>query len=245
MITCKNCGQPVEGKYCSHCRQDVHTARLTWKEIAQQVRHATVDVDKGFFFTIREMFLRPGETLRNYLEGKRVNYSNPFFFVLLTAGFASLLFMTYDVPLPVQSMNLERIERLNPLVAQKYFVLVGTFFVVMLSVSDWMFYRNAGLNAAEFLVVNAFQAGQVLVITLLFFPILFIQDRYVDPGAVNTGVRTFLKALIFLYLVWSRWQLFSPAGPTWRRAVSVAQVVSLVLLYEFVLAGFIMRSFFR
>ena len=242
---CKNCGQPVEGKYCSHCRQDVQTERLTWKEIALQVRHATVDVDRGFFFTVREMFLRPGATLRNYLEGKRVNYSNPFFFVLLTAGFASLLFMTYDVPLPVQSMNLERIERLNPLVAQKYFVLVGTFFVTILSVSDWILYRNARLNAAEFLVVNSFQAGQVLVITLIFFPVLLIQDRYVDPVAINTGVRTLLKAIIFLYLVWVRWQLFAPSGTSWRRAVSVAQVVALVLLYEFVLAGFIMRAFFR
>jgi hypothetical protein len=245
MNTCKNCGHTVEGNYCSHCRQDVHTGRLTWKEIARQIRNATVDVDRGFFFTAREMFVRPGVTLRNYLEGKRVNYSNPFFFVLLTAGFASLLFMTFDVSLPVQSINLERIERVNPLVAQKYFVLVGIFFVTMLSVSDGLLYRKSTLNAAELLVVNAFQAGQVLVITLLFFPVLLVQDRLIDPGDITAGVRTLLKAITFGYLVWTRWQLFSPSGPAWQRALSVAQIVALVFLYEYVLAGFIMRTFFE
>lgn len=244
MTICKNCGQQVEGKYCSHCRQDVHTERLTWREIARQVRNATVDVDRGFFFTVREMFFRPGATLRNYLEGKRVNYSNPFFFVLLTAGFASLLFTTFDVSLPVQSINLEQIERLNSLVAQKYFVLVGIFFVTMLSVSDGLLYRRSNLNGAELLVVNTFQAGQVLVITLMFFPLLLMQDRYVDPGAANSGVRTLLKAIIFVYLVWARWQLFSPNGEAWSRVLSVIQVVSLVLFYEYVLAGLIMRAFF-
>jgi hypothetical protein len=244
MILCKNCGQPVEGKYCSHCRQDAHTERLTWKEIALQVRNASVDVDRGFFFTAREMFVRPGVTLRNYLEGKRVNYSNPFFFVLLTAGFASLLFMTFDISLPVQSINLERIERLNPLVAQKYFVLVGIFFVMMLSVSDKLLYRKSTLNAAELLVVNAFQAGQVLVITLMFFPLLLVQDRFLDADAVNSGVRTLLKGVIFVYLVWTRWQLFSPTGAALTRALSIAQVVLLVLFYEYVLAGLIMRTFF-
>lgn len=244
MTTCKNCGYTFEGKYCSHCRQEAHTERLTWREIGGQIRSASVDVDRGFLFTVREMFLRPGVTLRNYLEGKRVNYSNPFFFVLLTAGFASLVFMTFDVSLPVQTINLERIERLNPLVAQKYFVLVGTFFIVILSVSDWLLYRNAGFNAAELLAVNTFQAGQVLVITLIFFPLLMIQDQYLEPTVVHSGVRTALKFISFAYLVWVRWQLFTPSGPAWKRGVSILQIVLLVLLYEFVLAEFIMKSLF-
>ncbi len=191
------------------------------------------------------MFLRPGMTLRNYLEGKRVNYSNPFFFVLLTAGFASLLFMTYDVSLPVQSINLERIERLSPLMAQKYFVLVGTFFILMLSISDRLLYRKSGLNAAELLAANAFQAGQVLVITLIFFPLLLIQDQYLEPTIVHSGIRTALKVIIFAYLVWVRWQLFLPSGPPWKKGMSILQIVLLVLLYEFVLAGFIMKSVFN
>jgi hypothetical protein len=245
MTTCKNCGYTFEGKYCSHCRQEAHTERLTLREIGRQIRNASVDVDRGLLFTIRELFLRPGVTLRNYLEGKRVNYSNPFFFVLLAAGFASLLFMTFDVSLPVQAINLERIERLSPLVAQKYFVLVGAFFMVMLSVSDGLLYRDSGLNAAELLAVNAFQAGQALVITLLFFPLLLIHDQYIEPTIVHSGIRTALKFTTFAYLVWVRWQLFSPSGPAWKRGMSILQIVSLVLLYEFILAEFIMKALFN
>ncbi len=243
MTTCKNCNHPFEGPYCNHCRQAAATARITWKEVFVQLRRATVDVDSGFLFTARELFLRPGTTIQHYLDGKRVNYANPFFYVLLLAGFGSILFLTFDVPLPVRSIHLESIERTSPFMAEKYFIIVGLFIISIMSLTDWILHRGVTYNFSEIVVANTFQAGQVLVITILIFPLLYLQDHYFPPSTALLDIRQALKLVIFYYFVQVRYQLFSPLSQ--RKVLLLmtilVQVVSIILLYEFVIAGIIVR----
>jgi hypothetical protein len=243
MTTCKNCSHTFEGKYCNHCRQEAATARITWHEVARQLRHATVDVDRGFFFTAQQLFRKPGETIRDYLEGKRVNYSNPFFYVLLLAGFTSLLFLTFDVPLPVRSINLEHLEKMNALVAQKYFILVGTVVMAMLTLGDWLLHRRVGYNVAEITVANAFQAGQLLVITVALFPIIYVQDLYFPPVNAWLDVRQLLKLGVFIYLVAVRRTLYFLNGrPSTLQLIRIVlQITLTILFYELVVAKIIMK----
>ncbi len=242
MTTCKNCNHHFEGNYCNQCRQSVHVDRITWAEVAQQVRHATVDIDRGYIYTVWELFVRPGQTIRNYLEGKRVNYANPFFYVLLTAGFASLLFLSFDVPLPVRSINLENIERMSPLAAQKYFIMVGLCVMGLLTLGDWLLQRKGPYNVAEMVVANSFQAGQGLVITVLMFPLIYLQDHFAPATSTWTDVRFLLKIFIFVYLVTVRYQLFSVNARS--KFVSLAliliQVIAAIVIYELEIARLIM-----
>ena len=242
MTTCKNCGNNFEGLYCNQCRQPASTTRLTWAEVFGQLRQATVDVDRGWLFTFRELFLRPGITIRQYLEGRRVNYSNPFFYTLLLAGFAALLFITVGIDLPVRSINLSHMERLNPLMAQRYFILVGICFLCLLSVGDLLLYRKQEFNFAEIVVSNTFQAGQVIALTMLFFPLMYLQDNWLHPAHSWLDIRNGLKLVAMAYLVVARVQLFgsgrqSKAGIL---ALAIAQMVGTVLIYELVIARMIL-----
>lgn len=244
MTTCKNCGHIFEGKYCNQCRQEAATARITWGEVARQLRLATVDVDRGFFFTIQQLFRQPGTSIKEYLEGRRVNYSNPYFFVLLMAGFTSLLFLSFDVPLPVRSINLEHIEKMSPLVAQKYFILVGIVIMGMLTLGDVLLHRRAGYNVAEITVANAFQAGQLLVITVLLFPLIYFQDHYFPPANSWLDVRQLLKLGVFVYLVSVRKSLYAMAyrKASFQLARVVLQITLTIVFYELVVAKVIMKA---
>ncbi|MBL7851640.1 MAG: DUF3667 domain-containing protein [Cyclobacteriaceae bacterium] len=243
MTTCKNCGHTFEGKYCNQCRQEATTTRITWSEVVRQLRHATVDVDRGFFFTVQQLFRQPGVMIREYLEGKRVNYSNPFFYVLLMAGFTSLLFLSFDVPLPVRSISLEHIEKMSPLVAQKYFILVGLVVMGMLTGGDLLLHRRAGFNVAEITVASAFQAGQLLVITVMLFPIIYLQDHYFPPANSWLDVRQLLKLGVFVYLVVVRKQLYAVDGrpPALQLIRILAQIIITIAFYEVVVARLIMK----
>ena|SRR5450631_742653 len=53
--------------------------------------HGFYHFDHGLLFTARELALRPGRTIRNYLRGKRVTYFNPFTFILVLGGINALL----------------------------------------------------------------------------------------------------------------------------------------------------------
>jgi Protein of unknown function (DUF3667) len=243
MTTCKNCGVTFEGKYCNQCRQESTIARITWSEVLRQLRHATMDVDRGFFFTVHQLFFRPGATIRDYLEGKRVNYTNPFFYVLLLAGFGSLLFLSFDVPLPVRSVNLDTIERMSPLVAQKYFILVGLVIMTMLTVGDRLLHFKAGYNLAEITVANTFQAGQLMVITILSFPLIYLQDRYFPTSNFWLDVRQLLKLAIFVYLVLVRQRLYLVQGRSLslHRLTLLGQIMVTIAIYELLISKLVLK----
>ena len=77
MIVCKNCGEPVEKKYCPNCGQKVAIKRLELKHLLHDIPHAIFHVDSGFFYNLKELFIRPGVAIKNYLEGRRQSFFNP------------------------------------------------------------------------------------------------------------------------------------------------------------------------
>ena len=80
MKTCKNCGQPVEKKYCPDCGQKVSVKRIELKHLLHDIPHAIFHVDSGFFYNLKQLFTRPGAAIKDYLDA--VNF---FFILLLTS----------------------------------------------------------------------------------------------------------------------------------------------------------------
>jgi hypothetical protein len=83
MTTCKNCENSFEGKYCPNCSQKADTHRFTIKHFAHEFFHAFTHTDKGIFFLIKELFLRPGKVAREFNAGKRKKYFNPITYLLI------------------------------------------------------------------------------------------------------------------------------------------------------------------
>ena len=85
-IICKNCGNLFTGKFCNNCGQKHSNQRLTFKLLLHDLVHAFTHLDKGFLFTIKEMALRPGHTIRDYIQGKRAGHANPLMMVILACA---------------------------------------------------------------------------------------------------------------------------------------------------------------
>ena len=86
-MTCKNCGNSFEGKYCNVCGQKASTHRYSRQAILHDLPLTIFHLQDGFLFTIKELVVRPGNMIREYLAGKRMLYSNPF---LLTTGVSGI-----------------------------------------------------------------------------------------------------------------------------------------------------------
>lgn len=241
MIICKNCNTQFEGKYCNNCRQSADTYRITWRELVNHLTLAIIQVDRGILYTLKELTLRPGYTIRDYLNGKRIYHFNPFLFMILSGGLVSLLFSSLNVQLPVKEIELEEIERFNTTLAHKYFAMIGLIFMILLSVTDFIFFFNKKFILSELLVSNTFQAGQILVITIAFFPILFFQNYVARTLGVEIEIRMLLKALVLIYLFWVRYQLFEAKGSYWVITKIVIQLIVVYLLYNYVIAELIVH----
>ncbi|WP_299527023.1 DUF3667 domain-containing protein [Winogradskyella sp.] len=86
-MECKNCGHTFEEKFCNACGQNSSVSRLTLKSFLGELSDSIFQVNRGLFFTIRLLFLRPGYAIRAYLNGQRKYYFKPIAFVLLLSTF--------------------------------------------------------------------------------------------------------------------------------------------------------------
>ncbi len=96
---CRNCNAELTGNFCSHCGQNSSTHKINLKFLWHDIQHGLLHVEKGILFTVKELFTRPGHTIREYLEGKRVKHFKPVSLVLLLAGFYGLLSHYFDINL--------------------------------------------------------------------------------------------------------------------------------------------------
>lgn len=88
---CKNCGNLYEGNYCSQCGQKAKVGKLTLRSVIDNWAYGLTNCDTGILFTYKELFIRPGHMLADYIRGKRIIYFQPFPMLFITAGLYGLL----------------------------------------------------------------------------------------------------------------------------------------------------------
>lgn len=89
---CLNCNNQIQNNFCSVCGQKLSTHRYSLQHFfVHDLVHGVFHVDKGFLFTIKELFTRPGHSMREFIEGKRANHFNYFSLVLIILGCNSLI----------------------------------------------------------------------------------------------------------------------------------------------------------
>ena len=83
MSTCKNCNTQLRGSYCHICGQKADIKPINFQYVLTEIRDGLFQVNRGFFYTLKELFTRPGHSIREYIEGKRIQHFKPISFVLL------------------------------------------------------------------------------------------------------------------------------------------------------------------
>ncbi|WP_165822146.1 DUF3667 domain-containing protein [Hymenobacter edaphi] len=230
---CLNCaGTLLAGAgYCPHCGQP-RPHRLSTAHVLHEILHVFTHADKSIFGFVGQVLTRPARVVADYLAGRRKRYFNPFQFLLLAVGVATVL--------AVQLHYYERIGEQVQLAMQahgapaavlarvgQYFHAVGKFFNVwwlalmpLHALVAWAVYRRR-LNYAEsfFLLVIVGSVFQLYLILALVSVFLVVG---LEPGS-STAL---LQATVYVgYLTWiGRGGL----GLRWPRAVGSALVVSML-----------------
>ena len=99
---CLNCHDHYTGRFCPRCGQAATTSRFSMKVAAENFAEAYGMGERGMFRTIRDLILRPGYLILDYLRGMRASYYAPFkmFFLL----FAISTFVTHGLNIKGQAL---------------------------------------------------------------------------------------------------------------------------------------------
>lgn len=81
---CLNCGYPFTKKenYCPECGQKNKGKKITLSNFIREVFAGFFSWDAKFWRTLIPLLINPGKVSKDYIEGKRDRYSNPFRFYL-------------------------------------------------------------------------------------------------------------------------------------------------------------------
>ena len=94
---CLNCGHllDISDKYCPNCSQANSTKKLTIKDFFDEFFSNLINYDSKLLTTLYALLVKPGTITKDYIQGKRVSYTNPFRF-LLSLAFIYFLLFTYE-----------------------------------------------------------------------------------------------------------------------------------------------------
>jgi ribosomal protein L32 len=176
-IICKNCGNEALGNFCSNCGQSANTHKLNMHTILHYLQHGLFNFDKGILYTAKELLTRPGHTIREFLEGKRVRHSQPFSFVVVLATFYGLLYH-YLVFSRVKTTLIEPADditgasrKIVTWITENY-AFDCLIMIITATFVSCVVFKKKKYNLAEHLVLNTFLIGLFLIVSLCLFPIV-------------------------------------------------------------------------
>ncbi len=210
---CLNCDYQVSDNYCQNCGQKSTTHRYSLNHfIEHDIIHGIWHIDKGILFTIKELFTRPGHSVREFIEGKRINIFP--FVSLLILLLAISSFLTHYTHIHITDLMPESskatMSALDKLTTE-YPRLTLVIMIPLNSVFSLFWFRKAKLNFTEHLVANSYKTAAEMMIGLIF---TIITIYYTNIKGLTYIYYFFVVVLSYAYSIWFFYQLFSKSGYT-------------------------------
>lgn len=170
---CVNCGRELSPDFntCPGCGQKTSIHRFTLPHFLHEFFHAFTHADRGAFVLLRELAVRPGVVLQEYIvEGKRKKYFNPFTLLIIILGFSVFMNSVFH---PYQKNNAmidkqiqtaetaekkaifqhisKKMNEVNEFLEKKTNIVIF-FTVPVMALAFWLVFKGKGFNYAEHLV---------------------------------------------------------------------------------------------
>ncbi len=253
MTVCKNCTHEFEGKFCPKCGQKAKTKRITIKQVFNDARQHFIHFDQGFLYTMRELLLRPGHSIREYIEGKRVKHIKPVKFMFWAAAISFLIFHFIGLDKDMMQKITAQQGATNPIgqqLSQKIFQVFSDHPAIMMfsmiplmAMWSWLLFRRKGYNFAEHIVLNTFLMGELSLATVITSPV----SKLINSVSTTTLPMTLFSVGIWVvYFSWAYGQFFQQRKiSTWLKG-GLAILLGYLLMIIFIsILTIVVVVFFR
>jgi hypothetical protein len=190
-VTCRNCSNIYFGKYCPECGQSAHAGRIDGSYILHDLPHAVFHVDKGILYSMWQLLIRPGKSIAEYLDGKRVNHFRPFSYLIILTSIAAILSHWVNALLRRQlSASADALinapngegsaTRFIGKVAPFFDKYPSLFFLLMIplvSLLTWLYYKKRGYNFWENIILNTYLTAQFNICLIILYLVMLISGE--------------------------------------------------------------------
>ena len=240
---CKNCGQRFDGTFCNYCGQKSSVRRIDSTYIIDEVTSNLFQVNRGLFYTIKELTVRPGKSINAFLAGKRKQHVKPLSYVLLTsalyvltAHFLGLNTFSQDFTEGFTSgVTDEGNEAASVILSILNWLTNNHTYSVLLtlplfSTASYLAFKRSSYNFFEHLILNIYITGHQMLIYLL-------ASFAVTEGSMTEAV-PFMFGIAFNF--WAFYQFFRTSRPFFRILRTVLTfIIFLLLIIAVMFIGFL------
>lgn len=196
---CKKCQEKINGNYCSNCGNPKELKRIDKKYIITEIG-SELNFHKGILYTIKELLIRPGITVRKFLLVDRDRFVKPIIFIIIS----SLIYTALSQILHFEDDYINADN--SPSSATTIFTWIQNNYgygniIMGLFIAFWtnVIFEKYGYNFYEILILLCFVMG----IGMLFLALFGIIE-----GLTKIKVLQFGKMVFVIYSTWSIGQFF-------------------------------------
>jgi len=215
-VICQNCDHEYAGRYCSQCGQRADTHRINWHYIWHEIPHSVWHYDSGILFTLRELVTRPGYTIRDFLNGKRVKHYRPLALLLILG--AILVFASHSLNVsfieqgqevigtPANASNRVKTfqQDLNQFI-EKNQTIISIAMIPLYAFWFWLLFRRRGYNYPEMLVTQTFITNFNFMSSLIIVLLVWALGGSVSAYRLALGLSVIVT---IAYNAWVYMKLF-------------------------------------
>lgn len=112
---CLNCGCPFTNneKFCPECGQKNRGKKITLSIFLRELFAGFFSLDTKFWRTLIPLLISPGKVSKDYIEGKRIKYTNPFRFYLATSIIFFLIISLTDSYKKFEELRIGRSSKIK------------------------------------------------------------------------------------------------------------------------------------
>ncbi len=198
--TCISCNQDIPENYCPRCGEPAKLKRIDWHYIQHEIEHV-LHLEKGIFYTIKELLIRPGQTIHKFISSDRSRLVKPVAFLIITSLIYTLINHFFHIEkgyFNFDQTNNAAVNPINEWVQGHYGyanIMLGAFLALWLK----LLFRKYAYNFFELLILLCFLQGMGMLMFSVFATI---------EGLTHKHLLQYSGMLFIVYFSWAVGQFF-------------------------------------
>ena len=199
-MTCNTCQTQISQNFCPNCGQAATLKRIDGHYIVHEIEHV-IHFEKGILYTVKELLIRPGITVREFINKNRNRLVKPIIFIVITSLIYSIIntfFHIEDGYMKIEEATPSTFGAMMKWIQSHYGyanILMGVFIAWWLK----LFFKKYDFNFYEIIIMLCFTIGMGMLIFAVFALI---------QGLFHIMVMQFAGILGVAYMTWAIGQFF-------------------------------------
>jgi Protein of unknown function (DUF3667) len=228
MQTCTNCNNIIQDEFCSKCGNPAVLKRVDSHYLQHEFMHL-FHLEKGFFYTVKKLLTKPGESIRMFLKQNRNQLMKPVPFLIFASLIYSIIGSFVDTSAVSNSLGTVQGPSDGSYMTLIFKWMQAHYGYANIAVSIFiaffikLLFKKYGYNYFEIMTLLCFVLGINMLAMTLIAPFYF---------SLNPRVYKFLFTMLFYgYSIWAIGQFFDKTKAISYLKAAIAFFIGYVIYF--------------